>query len=139
MFVQISHAGFVSKPFPFGFYKCFPSSHLFGYQVPSSFYLADALVLLDFKLGGGLLVDGLGFTKPGIAGLEGKRLKRCMGALRYLFRNSTLDQQLQHSMHSADSIKLETNLLFLMSRLDTDFGFEVKSALTTMPPSSNPT
>ena len=57
-------------------------------QVPSGFFITDALLSLDRRLGGGLLVPAKD-SKQEIAAREAKRLKRLMSALRHLYRNST--------------------------------------------------
>jgi len=56
--------------------------------VPSGFYLSDSLLWLDRLLGGGLLVPSPEADKLALAGKEAKRIKKLMGALRHLFRNS---------------------------------------------------
>ena len=58
--------------------------------MPSSFYIADAILALDAKLLGHLLVPQAGQTKVEVAGVEAKRLKKLLGSLRHLFRNSSL-------------------------------------------------
>ena len=63
------------------------------FQVPSGFYLADALLWADALLGKGLLVPGEDETKVSCAGTEAKRLKKLLGALRYLFRSSGLQRK----------------------------------------------
>ena len=63
------------------------------FQVPSGFYLADALLWADSLLGKGLLVPGEDETKVSCAGTEAKRLKKLLGALRYLFRSSGLQRK----------------------------------------------
>lgn len=60
-----------------------------GAQVPSGFLLADALLMLDEKLGKGLLQPKENFRKQDIAAREAKRMKRLLGALRHLWRNSS--------------------------------------------------
>lgn len=66
------------------------SSHPSCLEVPSGFYLADTLLMLDGFLGQLLLVPSEQNTKLDLAGAEAKRLKRLMGALRTLFRNCGL-------------------------------------------------
>lgn len=56
-------------------------------QVPSGFYLADALLLLDKMMEDALLIPHNGKTKQMVAGDESKRLKRLVSALRHLYRN----------------------------------------------------
>lgn len=59
-------------------------------QVPSGFYLTDAMLALDKVMMGCLLVPEAGSTKKDAAAQESKRLKRLLGALRHLFRNCYL-------------------------------------------------
>lgn len=63
----------------------------FPAEVPSCFYLADSFLALDKLLGKHLLNPVEGQTKAEKAGEEGKRIKKLMGSLRHLFRNSFLD------------------------------------------------
>lgn len=58
------------------------------WQVPSGFYLADSVLRLDSMFKGYLLVPPADCTKAEQAGKEAKRMKRLMGALRHLYRNS---------------------------------------------------
>lgn len=58
--------------------------------MPSGFYLADSLLLLDAQLGGGMLVPTPEESKPQLAMREAKRIKKLVGYLRYLYRNSAL-------------------------------------------------
>ena len=60
-------------------------------EVPSCFYLADSFLALDKLLGSHLLIPIDGVTKAEKAGQEAKRIKKLMGSLRHLFRNSFLD------------------------------------------------
>ena len=60
-------------------------------EVPSCFYLADSFLALDKLLENHLLIPVDGQTKAEKAGEEGKRIKKLMGSLRHLFRNSYLD------------------------------------------------
>ena len=57
-------------------------------QVPSSFFLGDAFLLLDKKFRGGLIIVDERLAKNDIAAREARRVKKLMGALRHLFRNS---------------------------------------------------
>ena len=59
-------------------------------QVPSGFLLGDALCLLDTKFEKGLLIPGARQTKGEKALQEAKRMKRLLGSLRHLYRNSFL-------------------------------------------------
>ena len=59
-------------------------------KVPSAFLLTDILLHLDRLLGFKLIVPGEGDTKVVAAARDAKRLKKLMGALRSLYRNSTL-------------------------------------------------
>lgn len=58
--------------------------------MPSGFYLTDAMLILDMKMEGCLLVPSGDVTKQMAAANESKRLKKLMGALRHLFRNCFL-------------------------------------------------
>lgn len=58
-------------------------------QCPSVFYITDSFLRLDLKLGGRLLH---GESKTAAAATEGANLKRCIGALRYLYRNGLLSR-----------------------------------------------
>ncbi|CAK8994700.1 unnamed protein product, partial [Durusdinium trenchii] len=58
---------------------------------PSGFLLADALMILDSKMQLLLLVPGERETKADRAATEAKRIKKMLGALRHLFRNTFLD------------------------------------------------
>ena len=60
------------------------------WQVPSCFYLTDALLELDRLFGHYLLLENNGKTKELVAGEEAKRLKRLMSSLRHLYRNCYL-------------------------------------------------
>ncbi len=72
----------------------FDISHCFEWtfcgvlEVPSGFYLSDCFLWLDALLGKGLLVPDAQHSKQSLAAQDAKRLKKLMGALRYLFRNS---------------------------------------------------
>lgn len=59
-------------------------------KVPSAFLLTDVLLQLDRLLAHKLVVPGHGDTKVVAAARDAKRLKKLMGALRALYRNSTL-------------------------------------------------
>lgn len=59
-------------------------------QVPSAFYLTDAFLKLDTYLKGFLLVPTTDSSKGDLAGQEAKRIKRLVGALLHLYRNSFL-------------------------------------------------
>lgn len=71
-------------------------------RIPSQFYLVDCLLHLDFLLNDKLLLhqkpekhDGVSpWTTRGekveMARIESSRIKRLLGALRYLWRNGTL-------------------------------------------------
>jgi len=61
-------------------------------EVPSGFYLTDSLIELDRRMGGVLLVPPTNETKETVAATESKRLKKLLGSLRHLFRNSFLAQ-----------------------------------------------
>lgn len=61
----------------------------FKQTVPGALFLTDCFVYLDVLIGGGLLCKP-GVDKVSQAADEAARLKRLMGALRYLFRNSDL-------------------------------------------------
>lgn len=58
-------------------------------SVPGQVFLADVMLMLDKYLEGRLLVKA-DVGKVAQACEEGGRLKRLMGSLRYLFRNSNL-------------------------------------------------
>ena len=60
-------------------------------QVPGGLLLADAFLRLDELMSFKLLIPEPGKSKQDVAGAEGGSLKRLCGALRYLFRSSTLD------------------------------------------------
>lgn len=60
-------------------------------QVPSSFFLGDSFLMLDKKFRGGLIVVDERLAKKDIAAREARRVKKLMGALRHLFRNSAWD------------------------------------------------
>lgn len=68
-------------------------------QVPSGFFLADAFLLLDKRLEGLLLVTSDKMTKQDLAAREAKRVKKLMGALRHLFRNSPFALVLCNLLH----------------------------------------
>ncbi len=63
-------------------------------QVPSGYYLADSYLYLDLLLKKKLFKpkpakDGKpGLTRSDMAGLEGVKAKKMLGALRYLWRSS---------------------------------------------------
>ena len=59
-------------------------------QVPSGFYLTDALLALDKLMGSCLLIPVERGNKTDAAAEESKRLKRLLGSLRHLFRNCYL-------------------------------------------------
>ena len=61
-------------------------------QVPSGFYLTDALLVLDQRFEGHLLIPDGTRTKVDIAARESRRLKKLLGALRHLWRNSAFSQ-----------------------------------------------
>ena len=58
--------------------------------MPSGFYITDAFLWLDSLLGYGLFVPDKDNSKQTLAAQDSKRLKKLMGSLRYLFRNSHL-------------------------------------------------
>lgn len=58
-------------------------------QVPSAFYLTDCFLWLDALLGKGMFIPDAENTRVTLAGQDAKRLKKLVGALRYLFRNSS--------------------------------------------------
>ena len=62
----------------------------FPAKVPSAFLLTDALLLLDEMLSFGLLMCDKDETRDIVAGREAKRMKKCLGALRSLYRSSVL-------------------------------------------------
>ncbi|CAK9056302.1 unnamed protein product [Durusdinium trenchii] len=66
-------------------------------KVPSAYFVTDAFLTLDKKLGYKLFRPGPGEDRAYLAGREGVRAKKCVGALRYLWRNSTKahDQRVQ--------------------------------------------
>lgn len=78
---------YVSELSKFDFKKISCGEHR---EVPSGFYITDAFLWLDGLLGRGLLVPDKDNTKQTMAASDSKRLKKLMGALRYLFRNSHL-------------------------------------------------
>ena len=57
-------------------------------QVPSAYYIADMFLLMDKYILGGKLFRESNGPKTVQAAAEGLRVKKCMGALRYLWRNS---------------------------------------------------
>lgn len=60
-------------------------------RVPSGFFLADMLLILDRLWMGKLLIPlEEGESKQSIAGEEGKKLKMLIGSLRALWRSSPL-------------------------------------------------
>ena len=63
------------------------------FQVPSGFLLTDALLLLDKTYGGKLLVPTADQTKEDLAAREARRIKKLLGALRHLFRNSACSKK----------------------------------------------
>ncbi|CAL1159180.1 unnamed protein product [Cladocopium goreaui] len=64
-----------------------PLCHHFKSKVPGGLFLTDVMIYLDVLIGGNLLCKP-GVEKVAQAADEAKRLKRLMGALRYLWRNS---------------------------------------------------
>lgn len=59
-------------------------------KVPSGYYMCDAFLMLDFLLGKKLFRPKPGVeTRAGLASEEAVKAKRCLGSLRYLWRNST--------------------------------------------------
>ena len=73
-------------------------------QVPSGFYLADGFLKLDRMFSGSLLVPTTDLSKADLAAREAKRIKRLMGALRHLFRNSPLPM-FQSSKHKFSGVQ----------------------------------
>ena len=67
-----------------------PAVEEFPTCVPGSVFLTDVWLMLDQKLEGKLLVHPTRDGKQLQAGREASRLKRLVGALRYLYRNSAL-------------------------------------------------
>ena len=63
------------------------SLYAYAMQVPSPVFLADTFLQLDTKLGGGLLIPKPNESKGLLAAREAARVKKLMGALRYLYRN----------------------------------------------------
>lgn len=63
---------------------------MFPSSVPSALYLADVFLYADDLLDGALLTAGP--SKVLQASEEGMRVKRLVGALRYLYRNSHYPQ-----------------------------------------------
>ena len=59
-------------------------------EVPSAFFLGDVFKYMDFKLFHGKLLKPVqkGEDKLALAGREGVKAKRLIGALRYLWRSS---------------------------------------------------
>ena len=57
--------------------------------MPGALFLTDVMIYADVLADGSLLKKE-GVDKVSQAADEAARLKRCMGALRYLFRNSDL-------------------------------------------------
>ena len=59
-------------------------------EAPSGYYICDAFLMLDFLLGKKLFRPAPGKeTRAGLASEEAVKAKRCLGSLRYLWRNST--------------------------------------------------
>lgn len=59
-------------------------------KVPSGYYMCDAFLMLDFMLGKKLFRPRAGQeTRASLASEEAVKAKRCLGSLRYLWRNST--------------------------------------------------
>ena len=54
--------------------------------------MTDALLILDEKFEGNLLIPDERLQKVDIAARESKRLKKLMGSLRHLFRNSAFSR-----------------------------------------------
>ena len=77
------------------------------WQVPSQFLLTDAMLKLDEKFNGYLLVCTETETKQDLGGKESRRIKKLLGALRHLFRNSTFSKSLKARRH------LQFQLFFL--------------------------
>ncbi|CAK9009791.1 unnamed protein product [Durusdinium trenchii] len=57
-------------------------------KVPSGYFLTDAFLMLDQKLGRKLFRPKAGEDRTYLAGREGVKAKRCIGALRHLWRNT---------------------------------------------------
>ena len=62
--------------------------HAVPLQVPSGYYLTDAFLRLDQKLNKMLFRPNPRESRLFLAGREGSRAKSCIGALRYLWRNT---------------------------------------------------
>ncbi|CAK9091592.1 unnamed protein product [Durusdinium trenchii] len=69
-------------------------------KVPSGYYLTDAFLRLDAKLNRKLFRPKQGECRMFLAGREGVKAKRCVGAIRYLWRNS-------HGAHDARVLDLK--------------------------------
>lgn len=68
------------------------------WQVPSGFLIADGLLILDQKLEQHLLIPKHTQEKKDIAGREARRLKKLLGSLRHLWRNSAFSKQVQYEL-----------------------------------------
>jgi len=64
------------------------NKHFAPLQVPSAFYITDCFLYLDLILKKKLFKPPAGETRKDLAGKEGVRGKRMMGALRALWRSS---------------------------------------------------
>ena len=71
--------------------------------MPGSLFLTDVMLYLNVLLGGSLLCKE-GVDAVAQAAEEASRLKRLMGSLRYLYRNSSL-----HKKTWCEKMKMPTN------------------------------
>ena len=70
----------------------------FTSSVPSAYFCTDLFLMLDSLFMGKLLVPTATQSKKQLASEEGAKLKRLMGALRFLWRSSHLDSSLQFAV-----------------------------------------
>lgn len=61
---------------------------IFPLQVPSGYFICDCWLMLDAFLDRKLFRPGPGESRVDLAADEAVRVKKCMGSLRYLWRNS---------------------------------------------------
>ena len=57
-------------------------------QIPSAYYLADAFLFMDSLLGKRVFKPRPGYSRGDLAAEEGVKAKKCLGALRYLWRSA---------------------------------------------------